>query len=133
MASFSGSCLCGQVHFEAAGFPKRVALCHCFTCRKSTGSAFAAFAIYENAAVNVNGVVTAYATSARERRYRCRYCGSPVYDRGETGDEIELPLGAFDRTNLFRPQYEAWTTRRENWLPSFGPDVPSFERNQHSM
>jgi hypothetical protein len=131
MNVFSGSCLCGQVIFEATGIPKRVGLCHCLTCRKFTGAPFAAFAIYERDAVKITGVISQYASSDKGRRYRCRYCSCPVYEIDDDSTEIELPLGAFDRTDLFQPQYEAWALRRESWLPGL-KSVPTYERNRHA-
>ena len=117
MDVFSGSCLCGQVRFEAMGTPDRVGICHCFTCRKFTGSPFAMFAIYPREAVKVSGNVSEHATSAEGRRYRCKDCGAPVYESDRNNSEIEIPIGAFDRTDLFKPTYEIWTTRRESWMP----------------
>jgi hypothetical protein len=32
--------------------------------------------------------------------------------------EIDLPLGAFDKTGLYEPDYELWCRRREPWLPA---------------
>ena len=37
-----GECLCGAVQFEAASVVGPFELCHCFRCRKSSGSAYAA-------------------------------------------------------------------------------------------
>jgi hypothetical protein len=127
---YSGSCLCGQVHFEAAGKPKRIGLCHCKTCRKVSGSAFNFFAVYPREAVKIIGVVSERETPAEARRYRCRYCGAPVYEIDQDSSEIELPVGAFDRIDLFEPSYETWTTRRERWLPTFPSASTRFEKNR---
>jgi len=37
---YTGSCLCGQVTFDATGFSNEVAACHCTMCRKFHGAAF---------------------------------------------------------------------------------------------
>ena len=37
---YPGSCLCGQVTFDATGFSNEVAACHCTMCRKFHGAAF---------------------------------------------------------------------------------------------
>ena len=50
-----GGCACGQLRFMARGAPKRVGLCHCLTCRKVSGSAFLAFAIFAPDQVTVAG------------------------------------------------------------------------------
>ena len=41
MVDFSGGCFCGAVRYTASGDPVRMVNCHCDTCRKITGSAFA--------------------------------------------------------------------------------------------
>jgi hypothetical protein len=46
----------------------------------------------------------------------CRGCGSPVFGEAPASPEIELPLGLFDRPNLWAPSYENWASRREPWL-----------------
>ena len=54
-------------------------------------------------------------------------CGSSVFAR--SGDEIELHLGALDEPDQFVPTYEAWTCRRENWLPPF-PGLRGYQRDR---
>ena len=38
-----GGCLCGALRFEARGKALWIAHCHCQSCRRNTGSAFATF------------------------------------------------------------------------------------------
>ncbi|HVJ36010.1 MAG TPA: GFA family protein [Terriglobia bacterium] len=128
MTIYSGGCLCGQARFTASGEASRIGICHCFTCRKSGGSIFGAFAIYPTDAVAVSGLVSAVHSSASGRRFRCVSCGSPVYERDENSDEIELPLGAFDDIGIFIPTYESWTIRREHWLPA----LPSIRQSNET-
>ena len=40
MASIRGGCLCGAVRYASEAEPLMVAVCHCATCQKNTGSAF---------------------------------------------------------------------------------------------
>ncbi len=108
----AGGCLCGAVRFEADGAPERVGICHCRDCRKHHGALFYAAAIFHAAKVRVTGTTHSFAG-----RHFCPACGSSVFAR--TGDEIELPLGAFDAQDVFVPQYECWTLRREAFLPDF--------------
>ena len=112
MDSVTGGCLCGALRFTATGKPYRVGLCHCMDCRKHHGAPFHASAIFPQAAV----VITGEARTFRDRSF-CPTCGSPVF--AQIGDEIGLNLGALDRPSAFRPTYELWTIRREDWLPAF--------------
>ena len=41
MAGFTGGCLCGAIRYEVTAEPIRTFCCHCDSCRKATGSAFA--------------------------------------------------------------------------------------------
>jgi hypothetical protein len=112
MEPLTGGCLCGAVRFSAQGEPLRVGVCHCMDCRKHHGALFHASAIFPVAAVAVSGQTGDY-----RGRHFCPRCGSSVYS--QSGDEIELHLGAMDSIDRFTPTYELWTIRREHWLPAF--------------
>ncbi|MBT9385656.1 GFA family protein [Pseudooceanicola sp. CBS1P-1] len=109
MDTVTGGCLCGALRFVAQGAPRRVGICHCLDCRKHHGAVFYAAAVYAAADVTVTG------PSARYRgRVFCPTCGGSVL--AQSGAETELHLGSLDQPDLFRPQYELWTCRRESWL-----------------
>ncbi len=40
MPEIRGGCLCGAVRYASDAEPVMVAVCHCATCQKNTGSAF---------------------------------------------------------------------------------------------
>ena len=40
MSKIAGGCLCGSVRYTSEAEPALVAVCHCATCQKYTGSAF---------------------------------------------------------------------------------------------
>jgi len=122
MGEVAGGCLCGAVRVGAAGEPLRVALCHCLDCRKHHGAASYAAAIFVRSAVSVSGE-----TASWRGRHFCPRCGSSVF--AVSGDEIELHLGALDAPGRFVPTYEAWTCRREPWLPEI-PGLARFERDR---
>jgi hypothetical protein len=124
---FTGGCACGQLTFRAQGRPKRVGLCHCMTCRKISGSAFNAFVIYPVDRVEISGEIRSWSATPESERCFCPLCASQVFDR-DSGDEIEIKLGAFDQPDLFTPTYEAWTIRRESWLCT--PDLIGFPQNR---
>lgn len=118
----TGGCLCGALRFTATGQPYRVGLCHCLDCRKSHGALFHASAIYPETAVTITGEARSY----RDRSF-CPTCGSPVF--AHMGDEIGINLGALDEPSRFRPTYELWTIRREDWLPDF-PRMRQHDRDR---
>ena len=126
MDRFTGGCLCGDVRIVATGRPWRVGLCHCLDCRKHHGALFHASAVFPREAVRVEGGTRAWAG-----RHFCPRCGSSVFSEspGESGDEIELHLGALDAPGQLVPAYELWTVRREPWLPPF-PGTRLYERDR---
>ena len=114
---YEGGCACGALRFRAQGAPKRVGMCHCMTCRRVHGSAFGSYAIYEQADVEWSGTTQAWHSSASGRRHFCPVCGSVAFAEYTDQSEIDMPLGAFDRTGIFEPTYELWCCHREPWLP----------------
>src|SRR3712207_9570348 len=97
------------------------------TCRKISGSAFNAFVIYPVDRVEISGEIRSWSATPESERCFCPLCASQVFDR-DSGDEIEIKLGAFDQPDLFTPTYEAWTIRRESWLCT--PDLIGFPQNR---
>lgn len=122
MAQYTGGCLCGAVRVVASGQPDRVGVCHCLDCRKHHGAVFYASAIFPAAAVTVEGH-----TADDKGRNFCPRCGSSVF--AQTGDEIELHLGALDGPNQLTPTYETWIKRREAWLPPF-PGTRQYDEDR---
>lgn len=110
--NLAGGCLCGAVRIAAAGAPYRVGICHCMDCRKHHGAVFHASAIFPADAVTITG-----ATAEFRGRHFCPVCGSSLFGRSD--DEVEVNLGCLDAPNQFRPTYELWVVRREDWLPPF--------------
>lgn len=124
MKRYTGGCLCGNVRFVAEGEPYRVGLCHCLDCRKHHGALFHASAVFPQDAVTVEGQTGAY-----QGRSFCPRCGSSVFS--QSGDEMELHLGALDAPDQLKPTYELWTIRREAWLPEF-PISSHYERDREN-
>jgi hypothetical protein len=108
----TGGCLCGAVRLSVSSAPYRVGICHCLDCRKHHGALFHSSAIFPVDAVTIDG-----ATAHYNNRHFCPVCGSSLF--GRSGDEIEVNLGSFDAPSQFRPTYELWVIRREDWLPPF--------------
>lgn len=119
----TGSCICRGVTFRVTGNPLRVGICHCTDCRKASGSAFAAFAIWpRDAFEQMSGITGTYAG-----RSFCSTCGGRVASIRD--DEAEIMIGALDEvpTDL-TPEYELWTGRRESWLNPL-PSARQFEKD----
>lgn len=129
----SGGCNCGRVRYELDGEPIRVGICHCETCRKDSGSAFAYFAIWHRANATLTGELACWRSRAGGERF-CPKCGSSLFSWAEGSDEIEIKLGTLDDPpGALTPAYELWTFRREQWLaPLKGADQHTRDRPDSS-
>jgi hypothetical protein len=95
-----GSCLCRRVSYQAGQYAGPYVYCHCGSCRKASGSAFAA-----NVAVPIDDfeVLTGadhlkgYESSPGKVRYFCSHCGSPLFTKvGESPRVVRVRLGTLD-------------------------------------
>ena len=111
-AKLAGGCLCGAVRIAMSGAPYRVGICHCMDCRKHQGGPFHVSATFPADAVTISGATREY-----RNRHFCAACGSVLF--GRFGDEVGVNLGCLDAPNQFKPTYELWVIRREDWLPPF--------------
>ncbi|MGH6949096.1 MAG: GFA family protein [Kiloniellales bacterium] len=101
-----GGCLCGAVRFEAEGPARWVTHCHCRSCRRATGSAFATYTGYARDKVRFSGAKPGenHSSPGVTRRF-CKACGSPLsYEGARWPDEIHLLVAAFEAPGDFKPQ-----------------------------
>jgi hypothetical protein len=113
-----GGCLCGAIRFRASGDPVRTSLCYCTQCRRQTGSAMPAFAVFPVQAVAVvRGAPASFAASEKADREFCPSCGSPLFWRGRNDPLVDVFLGTFDQPDdLPRPLRQIWTMHRLPWV-----------------
>lgn len=88
----AGSCLCGEVTFEAETMPTLQA-CHCSMCRKWGGGAFMAVPCTSAA---FEGPVSRYGSSDGAERGFCKTCGSHLFFHSVGGPVHAVPIGLFD-------------------------------------
>jgi len=84
MTQVRGSCLCGELGFEAALPSKWVAHCHCSMCRRGSGAAFVTWVGLEAAnsrIVDPHGLLHWYRSSEQGERGSCSRCGTPLFFR----------------------------------------------------
>ncbi|WP_442866499.1 GFA family protein [Aminobacter sp. NyZ550] len=98
-------------------------ICHCADCRKTSGSAFSAYAVWPVSTLEQTGQVSTYGS-----RSFCVTCGSRVTFVSD--DKAEVMLGSLDVVpSDLTPQYELWTGRRENWLHPL-PEAQQFDHDR---
>jgi len=96
-----GSCACGQVRYELRGdLLGPVTYCHCWRCRKHSGSSFGTTAGVRASDLHfVTGdeLLASWESSPGYHRFFASCCGSPIYKRNDAAPEIlGFRLGTLD-------------------------------------
>lgn len=111
-----GGCRCGSVRFEARGPARRIGVCHCESCRRATGSAFAVYLDYPPEAVTLAGEAAVWSSRPGVERRFCPRCGSPVSYQGVAAEpEMSLHLGAFDAAEGLVPHHATGEAEALAW------------------
>lgn len=111
-----GHCRCGRITFEARGEPNRVGVCHCESCRRATGAAFATYVDYPLAAVVVSGEPAVWSATPGVERTFCASCGSPISYYGDPWpNDLSLHLGAFAHPEEFAPHHATFEQEGFDW------------------
>jgi hypothetical protein len=125
MRQMTGGCLCGAVRYRLTGEPAMVAMCHCRTCQRNTGSAFSTNVAMRREAVVVAGnTVTTYETRPEDGgppfyRSFCSRCGSPVCAYGEAYPGILfVKAGTLDDPTAVAPTVQLWCSEQLPWVPT---------------
>ena len=126
-----GSCLCESVRFEIRGKLGPVGYCHCSTCRKANGSAFAANGPVRRkyfAFARGEELIREYESSPGKYRAFCSRCGSPIYSRVDSDPEtLRVRLGTLDGDPGRRPAAHVWVGSKAVWH-AITDDLPQFEK-----
>jgi hypothetical protein len=129
--SISGSCLCGQVRYQAQAVPLFQAHCHCQDCRKNVGSAYAALAFVPTESLTWQGKTQTYQHQAdsgnQMTKHFCPQCGSQLFGlNAAKPDRMHIKVGTMDNADWFAPQCNVWASSR---LPStpIDPSVKDFD------
>lgn len=139
------ACLCGGVRFEITRAVGPFELCHCSRCRKSSGSAFAAFVGVEAADYRLLAgaeLIASYDAPILRAppAYRssfCRRCGSPVPNPDPAADWFEIPAGLLDGDPGVKPDKHIFVELRAPWFaitderPRFTASELAAWRRQH--
>ncbi|MGE0626144.1 MAG: GFA family protein [Pseudomonadales bacterium] len=94
-----GSCACGEICYEITGeLIGPVSYCHCWRCRKHSGSSFGTTANVRSEELRFTrgeSNLRFWESSPGIRRYFAGCCGSPIYKTGE-GEHLGFRLGTLD-------------------------------------
>lgn len=96
-----GSCACGRVEYEIHGvLHGPVTYCHCWRCRKHSGSSFGTTAgvkVEELKFTSGADLLSFWESSPGVKRFFASCCGSPIYKSGnEDPTSLGFRLGTLD-------------------------------------
>ena len=123
----TGGCLCGAVRYRVTGPPQATSLCHCASCRRSTGGPSLAWAIFPEDAVDlVSGALAIHESSPGVERGFCPRCGTSLtYRRANRPGLFDVTTASLDDPEAFPPAKEIWVEERLSWITAH-PALPQF-------
>jgi len=134
MAQVSGGCLCGAIKYTSAASPVMVAVCHCASCQRQSGSAFSVnVAMPKGSLQFTSGKTSVYQDTGESGqpvyRHFCSACGSPIYSDVVTTPQLDwLKAGTLDDTNWVKPAANIWCASAQSWV-TYPEGVPRFPQN----
>ena len=115
--------LAGQSYRSADAEPAMVAVCHCATCQKNTGSAFSLNLGMPDGSVTIEGdTLVRYedrAGASGKPFYRsfCSKCGSPISGQGDAyGGVVFIKAGTLDDPSWVKPNAHIWCSEKQPWV-----------------
>jgi hypothetical protein len=132
MAEIKGSCRCGKVNYTSSAEPVFVGVCHCRTCQKSTGSAYATVVAVPAASITLSGTTKRFddigdSGSATHRDF-CPECGSTVTQSADVMAGVTMvPLGTLDDPSSVKPAMQIYCDSAIPWAVLAG-ETQSFAK-----
>ena len=126
----TGGCLCGAIRYRVTGPSHATSLCHCFSCRRSTGGPSLAWVIFPEDAVEiVAGELAVHHSSPGVERGFCARCGTSLtYRRANRPGLFDVTTASLDNPEAFPPDKEIWTEERLSWMTA-NPTLPQFAQS----
>jgi hypothetical protein len=126
-----GGCLCGAIRYRVYGKPLVSNVCHCPTCRRSTGSPVVAWLTFPTQRFSVlRGQLREFHSSPPVTRTFCPRCGTPLtYLHSERLSEIDVTTGSLDNPDAFPPSHHSWVGHRVRWV-RFGDGLPTYSESE---
>ncbi|NKB28673.1 MAG: aldehyde-activating protein [Rhodobacteraceae bacterium] len=140
MATLTGRCPCGTIHYSLTDRPLFVHACHCRWCQRESGSAFAMNGIIEASMVEVSGTpvwINTPSESGKGQRFaRCPDCQVALWSvYSGAGDRFWfLRIGTLDNPDACPPDIHIFTESKQPWvvLPDNVPVMALyFRRSEH--
>ena len=118
----TGQCQCGEVKYQCGPPLFAPTLCHCESCRRTSGAhALGWITVDANSLRYASVNPREFASSAGVIRTFCGTCGTPLtYQNAERPLEVDLTIGCVDQAGRLEPIDHIWM---EDALPWDRPDA----------
>jgi hypothetical protein len=127
----TGSCKCSEVKYEIKSEVEMVANCHCNTCRKMSGAAFATIVVVDEQSCEIfagRNEMTAYQVTDNVEKHFCRKCGTPVYYLNKKfPGKCLIPIGSLDNPTGLKPSINVFCESMLPWVSSID-EITSFDQ-----
>jgi len=127
---YQGGCLCGAVRYRLHGTPAWSAHCHCRSCQKATGAAFATWVGVKRENIEIiAGDLAIWNSSPGVERSFCGRCGTSltyVADERWPG-EVSVLAATLDDPGLAAPTAHVNVENRISWV-KLGDGLPVHEQ-----
>jgi hypothetical protein len=121
-----GGCFCGSVRYAIRGMPEYSAHCHCRSCQRAIGAAFATWigVKAENFAITA-GTLAVCNTSPGVERGFCGRCGSSLtYVGDKWPGQVGVLAPTLDDPAIANPSIHVYTERQLPWV-KLGDELPA--------
>jgi hypothetical protein len=131
MAEIKGSCRCGKVQYTVSADPIFTGICHCTSCRKSTGSAYATVVGVPTPALTLTGVIKQFDdigdSGKATHRFFCPECGTTVTQTADIMDGVTMiGLGTLENPSSVNPAMQIYCDSALPWAKV--PDMQGFAK-----
>lgn len=128
--SVEGGCACGNVRYRLTDPPLFVHCCHCRSCQRETGAAFALNALIETTSVELlSGATQSIDTPSHSGRgqkfHRCPVCHIALWSHyAGAGNAIAfIRVGTLDEPDNIPPDIHIYTMSKQPWV-SLSHEIP---------
>lgn len=122
--------MCDRVKYSIDGTLDDVSFCHCSICRKTSGSAFAAYAatsINQFKWLQGENLLREFKVSELLTKYFCSNCGSSLLTcHASDPDFYHISLGCLNEATQLKPQYHQFVGSKASWYTPLD-DLPKFK------
>ncbi len=120
-----GGCQCGAVRYRLGGAMQGAGICHCESCRRSTGAQSVAWiTVPAEGFTLLRGEPVAYASSPGVIRRFCGRCGTALTYQSEP-ESVDVTIASLDDPEAVVPVKEIWLSHRLSW-EAVDPSRPGY-------